>query len=160
MVISKLTTSQVAILFQLYYDDNELNQMNVEDEDDTNLSKRHAAVTFESVHVTSLRIYPFWIGEGGAGSPSNTKSPGPRPTSIPSDILIHAVIWLQQIWAENWGLWPFRGGELGPHLIQCGQGRGLPACQVPSWSVQLFGHSARTSQTDRQTRQTDNGPIA
>jgi len=26
---------------------------------------------------------------GGAGSPSNTMSPGPRPTSIPSSILIH-----------------------------------------------------------------------
>jgi len=38
---------------------------------------------------------PFW--GGGAGYPSNTKSPGPRPTSIPSDILIHAAIWPQQI---------------------------------------------------------------
>ena len=41
-------------------------------------------------------------------------------------------------------------GELGPRLTQCGQGRGLPACQVSSWCVQAFGHSARTSQTDRQ----------
>ena len=62
---------------------------------------------------------PFWGRE--LGSPSNTKSSGPRPTSIPSDILIHAVIWPQQIWAENWGLCPFGGGELGPHLTQCGQ---------------------------------------
>jgi len=37
--------------------------------------------------------------------------------------------------------------ELGPHLTQCGQGRGLPARQVSSWSVQPFGHRARTSQT-------------
>jgi len=44
------------------------------------------------------------------------------------------------------------GGELDPHLTQCGQGRGLPACQVSFWSVQPFGHSARTSQTDRQER--------
>ena len=29
------------------------------------------------------------------------------------------------------GLCPFRG-ELGPHLTQCGQGQGLPACQVSS----------------------------
>ena len=28
---------------------------------------------------------PFW----GAGSPSNTIWPGPRPTSLPSGILIH-----------------------------------------------------------------------
>jgi len=52
--------------------------------------------------------------EGGAGWLSNTKSPGPRPTSTPSGILIHPDIWPQQIWAENWGLCPFGGGELGP----------------------------------------------
>ena len=46
------------------------------------------------------------FGEGAAGSPSNTKSPGPMPSSIPSDILIHEAIWPQQIWAENWGSVP------------------------------------------------------
>jgi len=45
------------------------------------------------------------------------------------------------------GCAPLGEGELGPHLTQCGQGRGLHACQVSSWSVQPFGHSARTSQT-------------
>ena len=35
-------------------------------------------------------------------SPFNTKSPGPRPCSIPSDILIHAAIWPQHIWAEKY----------------------------------------------------------
>jgi len=44
---------------------------------------------------------PFLGGE--AGSLSNTKSPGPRPTSIPGGTLIHAAIWPQRIWAENWG---------------------------------------------------------
>jgi len=29
----------------------------------------------------------------GAGSPSNTMSPGPRPTSVPSGILIHPTVW-------------------------------------------------------------------
>jgi len=33
----------------------------------------------------------------------DTKLPGPRPSSMPSDILIHAAIWPQQIWAESWG---------------------------------------------------------
>jgi len=34
-----------------------------------------------------------------------------------------------------WGL------ELGPHLTQCCQGRGLPSYQVmASWSIQPFGH--------------------
>jgi len=44
---------------------------------------------------------PFWVGERG---PHLTqKSTGLRPTSIPSEILIHAAIWPQQIWAKNWG---------------------------------------------------------
>jgi len=34
----------------------------------------------------------FW---GGAGSPSNTMSPGPRPTFVPSGILIHPAVWPQ-----------------------------------------------------------------
>jgi len=49
------------------------------------------------------------------------------------------------------GCAPLGKRELGPHLTQCGQGRGLPACQVSSWSVQPFVHSARTSQTERKT---------
>ena len=72
---------------------------------------------------SGILIYPAvwaknWVGwvcpfSGVAGSPSNTKSPGPRPTSIPSGMLIHAAIWQQQIWAENWGLCPFRGAGAG-----------------------------------------------
>jgi len=93
---------------------------------------------------------------GGAGSPSIRMSRKPRPTSIPSGVLIHAALWPQQIWAENGrrGCAPFGVGELGPHLTQCVRGQGLPACQVSSWSIQPFGHSAPTLQTDRtgQTR--------
>jgi len=40
-------------------------------------------------------------------------------------------------------------GQLGPDLTQCGQGRGLPACQVSSWSVKPFGQNTPTLQTDR-----------
>ena len=40
----------------------------------------------------------------GAGSPSNTMWPGPRPTCVPSGILIHPVICRPQTVAENWGL--------------------------------------------------------
>jgi len=37
---------------------------------------------------------------------------GPRPTSIPSGILVHPAVWLQQTWAENWGpAVPLFGGE-------------------------------------------------
>ena len=36
----------------------------------------------------------FFSG-GGNGCPSNTKSPGPRPTCMPSFILIHPTVWPQ-----------------------------------------------------------------
>jgi len=40
-----------------------------------------------------LGVCPFW--GRGAGSPSNIMWPEPKPTSIPSGILIHATIWPQ-----------------------------------------------------------------
>ena len=55
------------------------------------------------------------------------------------------------------GLCPsfFGRGELGPHLIQCGLGRGPLPYEVATWYTQPFGHNTPTSQTDRQTdRQT------
>jgi len=42
---------------------------------------------------------------------------------------------------------------MGPHLTQCGRGRGLPPCQVSSSSIQLFGHNTPTSQTNGTDRQ-------
>ena len=38
---------------------------------------------------------------------------------------------------------PFSGGRGGAgfHLTHCGLGRGLPPCQVASWSIQPFGHN-------------------
>ena len=38
-------------------------------------------------------LCPF--GGGGAGSPSNAMWPGPRPTCMPSFILIHPTVWPQ-----------------------------------------------------------------
>ena len=38
---------------------------------------------------------PFAGGGVRAGSPSNTMSPGLRPTSVPSGILMHPVVWPQ-----------------------------------------------------------------
>jgi len=35
------------------------------------------------------------ISVGGAGSPSNAMWPGPRPTSVPTGILIHPTVWPQ-----------------------------------------------------------------
>ena len=78
----------------------------------------------------------------GAGSASNTTLPRPRPTIVPSGILIHPIVWPQQTWAEHWGLCLlFGGGEMGLHLPQCGLGRCLPLYQVASWSIQPFGHN-------------------
>ena len=79
-----------------------------------------------------------------------TMSPVPRPTSVPSGILIYPAVWLQQTCLF---------GRAGCHLTQCGRGRstdrgqGLPPCQVSSWSIQPFGHNTLTSQTDRTDRQ-------
>jgi len=81
------------------------------------------------------------FGEKAAGSPSSTMWPGPRPTSIPSGILIHAAVWPQQTWAEIGALPPFCERELCPHLAQCGFGRGLPSYQVATSSIEPFGHN-------------------
>ena len=54
-----------------------------------------------STQTASQLIQPF------------TKSTGPRPTSIPSGILIHPAILPQQTWTKNWWLCPFLGGRAG-----------------------------------------------
>jgi len=106
-----------------------------------------------------MLLFPL-LGTGrAAGSPSNTMSSGSRPTYIRSGSLIHPAVWPR----HNGHGSKIRGvpfwGELGPHQTQYGRGRGLPPCQVSSWSIQPFGHNTPTLQTDRQVR-TDNGPIA
>jgi len=45
--------------------------------------------------------HALFLGIGG--SPSNTKSPEPRPTSMPSGILVHLAVWPPRTFAENWG---------------------------------------------------------
>jgi len=100
---------------------------------------------------------------------------------LPSGILIHAAqpFGRNRYGPKiGWGLCPFGGGGAGSpfkhlvtlstyrrytnnciylsiylsiYLTQCGPGRGLPACRVSFWSVQRFGHSARTSQTGQTT---------
>jgi len=88
---------------------------------------------------------PFSWDERGFPGPTLTSVPTGRwPTSIPSGIIDPSSrLDTTNIWAKDWG-WgcaPFGEGELGPHLTQCGLGRGLPPCQVSSWSIQLFGHN-------------------
>ena len=66
---------------------------------------------------------------------------------------------------QRLGYAPLAEGVLGSHLTQCGQGRGLPPCQVSSSYIQPFGYNTPTyyiqDTEDRQTGvQTDNGTIA
>jgi len=54
---------------------------------------------------------------------------GPKPTFVPSGILIYPAVWPQRTWAENWGLHaplPLQGGEPGPHISQWPKTR--PTC--------------------------------
>jgi len=106
----------------------------------------HPVVWPQQTWAKNLGLCPFL---GGAGSPSSTMLLRSRPTFLPSGILIHRAIWPQQIWAKLGVCAPLGEGQLDPNLTQCGQGRGLPACQVSSWSIQPFGHNTPTLQTDR-----------
>ena len=89
------------------------------------------------------------------GSPSNTKSPGPRPSSIPSD-MIHAAIWPQQIWAENWGLCPFGGGGAGspPNTMWPGL---RPTCMPSFILIRRTVWPQCTNVTDRTDSQNRTG---
>jgi len=100
-----------------------------------------------------LGMCPF-LG-GGAGFPSNTKSPGPRPTDVPSGILklIHPAGWPQQTWTQNGGLCLFSGESWVPIWRNFCLGQDLPQCQVSFWSIQPFGHNTATLETGRQTGQ-------
>ena len=74
------------------------------------------------------------------------------PSSVPSDILISAAIWPQQIWAENWGgCAPLGEGELGPHLTQCGQAK---AYLRAKFRLDLSNRLATVHERHRQTGQT------
>jgi len=59
------------------------------------------------------------------------------------------------------GLCPFGGGELGPHLTECGQDRGLRYLHT-KFHLDPSNRLATiyTNVTDRQTDRTDNDPIA
>jgi len=73
--------------------------------------------------------------------------------SIPSDILIHAAIWPQQIWAENWR-WavPLWGGGSGspPNTMRPGS---RPACMPSFILICPTVWPQYTNVTDRQTGQ-------
>ena len=71
------------------------------------------------------------VGEGAVPlgvelGPHLTLLPGPRPTVIPSGMLIRPAVWPQQTWAKNGSCALFWGGEMGPHLTECPLDQGLP----------------------------------
>jgi len=110
------------------------------------------------------------IGEGApppfgerAGSPSNIKSPRQRPTSY------QVASWSMQPFGRNsygpkiGGAVPLWEGEQGCHLIQCGQGWGLPAIPHAKFHIDPSNCLATVHQRYRQDRtdwQTDNSLIA
>ena len=55
--------------------------------------------------------------------------PRPKPTFVPSGILIHPATWSQHTWAEIWRVCPL-AVELGPHLTQCCLGWGPPQHRI------------------------------
>ena len=75
----------------------------------------------------------------GSGSPANTMWPGQRPTSVPTGILTHHAFGHDM--GRKLGAAVFFRAEVGPHVTQCGLGRGLPSYQVASQSMQPFGHN-------------------
>jgi len=87
----------------------------------------------------------FFVGafiRGGAGSPSNTKS---HPYQVAS-----SSIWpngRNRYGPKIGGLCPFGGGGAGSPSNTIWPEPRPVCCQVSSWSIQPFGHSA---QTDRQ----------
>jgi len=59
-----------------------------------------------------------------------------------SATLIHPAVWLQQTWAQNWGLHPLFGkGELGTHLTQT---RLAEAYLHTKWHLNPSSHLATT----------------
>ena len=54
-------------------------------------------------------LCPFLVELG----PHLTQWPGPRPTSIPSGILVHPAVWPQRTWAGNRGCAPIGQGVSG-----------------------------------------------
>jgi len=72
----------------------------------SHLTQCHLRWGLSPYRVASQSIQPFGhnrygpkigglcpFGRGGAGSPSHTMWPGPRPTCMPSFILIHPTVW-------------------------------------------------------------------
>ena len=89
----------------------------------------HPSIWPQQIWAENWGLSLWWRG---AGSPSSTMWPGPRPTSTPSGILIHPAVWPKQTQAKNCRLCPlWEGGAESPsNTSELSQGP--PACQVSS----------------------------
>jgi len=67
---------------------------------------------------------------------SNTMSPGSRPTSVPSGILIHPAVRPQQTWAKIAGKWVFLEGGAVFQSNTLWHGPEVYPYQVASLSIQ------------------------
>ena len=79
-----------------------------------------STITPVDIHESSLPYsswgsadVPLSVGALELG-PHLTMWPQPRPTSVPSGILIHPAVWPQQTWAESLGTVPIFGGAAVP----------------------------------------------
>jgi len=68
--------------------------------------------------------------------------PGPRPTFVPSGILIHPAIWPQLTWAKKWGLCAFLGGGSWVPINTISPGP--KPSSVPKWQFDPSSHLATT----------------
>jgi len=85
---------------------------------------------------------PFFAG-GGAGSPSNTRTPWPRPTSYQVASSSIQPFGHNRNRPKIGGCAPFLEGEelAGSPSNTSRLGRGLPPYQVAFKSIQIFGHN-------------------
>jgi len=85
-----------------------------------------------------LGALPPFLGRG-AGCSSSTMWPAPRPTSMPSAILIHPDS-SSHLATRDMGIlihpaiWPRYGPKIGGALLLCGRGAGSPSNTM--WPVQ------------------------
>ena len=97
---------------------------------------------------------------GGAGFPSNNVACAEayQSTTMLSFMLIHPTVWPQytNVTDKTGPIFFFLGGELGPHLTQCGLGR------VYLHAMFHYDPCNRLATTHQRYRQTgeDSGPIA
>jgi len=72
------------------------------------------------------------LGERGVGSPSNKVAWAEAYLHIKCHLDPCSHLATTCMGLKLGGSAPLEEGELGPHLTQCGQGQGLPVCQVSS----------------------------